>query len=63
MNPYVALVLKVLSLFYAGAVSYIAAFGHADWYMVAAAGAAPALSYLGGIADSTPAPWHPVAPK
>lgn len=60
MNPYVALTLKVLSLFYTGAVTYVAAFGHNDWYMVVGAGLAPALSYLGGIADSTPAPWHQV---
>ena len=62
MNPYLALALKVLSLFYGGAVTYVAAFGHADWYMVVGAGLTPALAYLGGIADATPAPWHKVQP-
>ena len=58
MSPYIWLFFKVLSLFYTGAVTYIAAYGHADWAMVIVAGLAPALGYLGGIADTMPAPWH-----
>jgi hypothetical protein len=61
VSPYIWLGVKALSLFYGGAVTYIAAYGHADWTMVAIAGLAPALSYLGGIADSQPAPWHTAA--
>ena len=57
MNPYVLLLVKVATLFYGGAVTYIAAYGHADLWMVAAAGLAPVAGYLGGIADSQPAPW------
>jgi hypothetical protein len=59
MGPYVWLGIKVVSLFYGGAVTYIAAYGHGDWVMVTIAGLAPALGYLGGIADVQPAPWHP----
>lgn len=57
MSPYVLLFIKSASLFYGGAITYVAAYGHHDWWMVAAAGLAPVAGYLGGIADSQPAPW------
>lgn len=58
MNPYMVLVIKFVGAFYTGAVTYAAAYGHQDWYMVIAAGLTPALGYLVGLADSQPAPWH-----
>lgn len=57
MNPYVFLIIKVLTLAYGGAITYVAAYGHADLWMVGAAALAPVAGYLGGIADSQPAPW------
>lgn len=67
MNPYVKLVLKCLSVLIAGFGAYSSAHQvlALDTNLVPflMSGFVPLAAYLGGVADSTPAPWNDPTPR